>query len=65
VNFISVVAVIVSVYLVASVVGAYALRSMLARYEQAIETGGLRGVPQHLKPSRSLNRESTFMYQHE
>ncbi len=43
-DFISVVAVISLAYLLVSVVGAYAIRSMLARYEPAIETGGLRGA---------------------
>ena len=43
-DFISMVAVISLAYIVASLVGAYAIRSMLARYEPVIETGGLRGA---------------------
>lgn len=43
-DFIFVVAVISLAYLAVGVVGAYAIRSMLARYEPAIETGGLSGA---------------------
>ncbi len=43
-DFIYVVAVVSLAYLAVSVVGAYAIRSMLTRYEPAIEAGGLRGA---------------------